>query len=1110
MPYSARLLTFILLLVWRCAASQTPADWWFFGYGGGMQFTSNGPVAVTGSPIQTQEGCAAISDQNGNLLFYTDGSVVWNANHSMMTNGFGLLGNVSSTQSAIIVPFPGNFNKYYIFTVPAGGNSAGLRYSVVDMTQSNGLGAVDNATKNTLVITPVGEKVTSVAHANGTDYWVLCTTTNTNMIRAFRVSANGVNTTPVTSTGLVNFNLGVGYLKASPDGTKVAAGVYTGVYYAQNRGLHLWQFNDATGVLSNPIMISAGNVYGVEFSPNDSLVYAGLPDTIYQFNVSNWTQTAINNSQYTVATGPNRGWALQLGPDQKIYSAKMANSLSCINNPNIQGAGCGFTFFAINLGTGQSRIGLPTFVQSFFNPNANFDGLCFGDSTWFHFDTSIVDIDSVFWNFGDPNSGALNTSVDWFPSHVFSDTGTYDVTLVIHFDSTSVDTIDYLIQIYPRQWADLGNDTALCVGDSLEFSVDQPYASFLWSTGSTDSAIVVTDDSIIMVTTSGVCDTVSDTINIDFYYPFIVDLGPDTSLCPTDGFYLQTGLSSNSLLFDWNTGNAQSNQWVDDSGTYAVTVTNGACTYSDTVEVGYYPEVSVDLGYDSSFCYVSQATLTPTALNVESYAWSTGSTNSALNITHSGVYVLTVYGAGGNCHAIDSVRWDFWDEPVVNLGNDTSFCHNESIIIQANAQSAFPMDYRWNDNSTGPTYTTNQVGMYWVQVSDENCAMRDTVVIGQYPILEVTLGEDVHTCDGLTITLTPQATLPVNTFTWTTGETGATIDVTVHGTYGVTVSNGLCSHSDEVNAFYHSYPPVDLGPDTALCLGDSIIFHLEADQAFDYQWSNGSKEPMNEVIVNRDKSLWVAVTDRVCTTIDTILLSARALPPLELATDTSFCIGSPIMISARGDASNMHLWSHGDSTLSTRIATPGEYTIVARDLFCENQKTILIEEVTAPTFELTHPDYICIGDPVTLTAEVQDAHHYRWSDGSTGKTITVSSPGVYWIEAHHPCTVVKDTALIMDCECYARLPSAFHPDGDGLNDRFGPATDCQFEGFTFRVFNRWGELVFETSDPATTWDGTYNGQKAQTGTFAWTLQYEGILNGKTYEQEQSGRVIILR
>ncbi len=141
----ASVLSFAIL-----SQAQKETDHWFFGTSAGMDFNSGTPIQEVGAVFSMNEGSAALSTSSGSLRFYTDGMQIWNANHANMPNGTGLLGNVSSTQSAIIVPNPSNLNEYYVFCVAADGDTAGFTYSIVDMTLDGGLGDV-TATKNIFV-----------------------------------------------------------------------------------------------------------------------------------------------------------------------------------------------------------------------------------------------------------------------------------------------------------------------------------------------------------------------------------------------------------------------------------------------------------------------------------------------------------------------------------------------------------------------------------------------------------------------------------------------------------------------------------------------------------------------------------------------------------------------------------------------------------------------------------------------------------------------------------------------------------------------------------------------------------------------------------------------
>src|ERR1035437_9225163 len=134
------LLIFTGILIIKCNSfAQQQYLNWNFGGNAALNFSTGSPVVVTGSALNTVEGCASISDNMGNLLFYTDGITVWDKTNTQMPNGTGLFGNASATQSALIVPNPGNMNQYYIFTsdLQAG---LGTNWYLEDMTLNGGFG----------------------------------------------------------------------------------------------------------------------------------------------------------------------------------------------------------------------------------------------------------------------------------------------------------------------------------------------------------------------------------------------------------------------------------------------------------------------------------------------------------------------------------------------------------------------------------------------------------------------------------------------------------------------------------------------------------------------------------------------------------------------------------------------------------------------------------------------------------------------------------------------------------------------------------------------------------------------------------------------------------
>ncbi len=374
-------LTALILLIYLQTFGQGEANNWFFGKNAGINFNTIPPTAVTGS-LNTIEGCASISDKNGNLLFYTDGTVVYDNSHSLMTNGFGLNGNPSSTQSAIIIPKPEDANTYYIFTVEdQNGDGRGLQYSVVDISKN------EVTLKNQPLIGFTSEKVTAV-RSSDCNYWVI--TYKLGSFYVYKVDASGINTTPIPNNNGFYMNTdGRGYLKVSPDGKKIA------IAHQGNQKLLLYDFNDATGTISNeielPLIAPNDRPYGVEFSASGKRLYCAASNDFYSNDYNEWNNpinhtsalyqfnleaTDITSTSVRTILDQRTLYrsALQLAPNGKIYRSLSStynigiNQLGVINNPEGIGVESDYEHNGINLGSNLSTQGLPPFIASFLLP----------------------------------------------------------------------------------------------------------------------------------------------------------------------------------------------------------------------------------------------------------------------------------------------------------------------------------------------------------------------------------------------------------------------------------------------------------------------------------------------------------------------------------------------------------------------------------------------------------------------------------------------------------------------------------------------------------------------------------------------------------------------
>ncbi len=381
-------ILFICSLFYTFAFTQKQGNIWYFGSHAGLDFNGGIPVVLNNGQTQTlgcpgchAEGTSVMADSLGNLLFYTDGKTVWNKYHAIMQNGSGLLSNISSTQSSLIIPQPGSSRFYYLFTVDDfyfDNLQYGFRYSIVDMCLGNGVGGVISDKKNILILDNVCEKLTAVKHANGIDYWIVVHKFNSNAFYVYPLTSNGIGSPIITNIGSINGPNGTGIgtsqgqLKASPNGQKLAL-----VAGNANPGIaECFDFNNNTGVVSNVISLVTNpnwGYYGASFSPDNSKLYVSVAlngNGIYQFdlNAGGGNPTTIVSSQ-TLIAGNYNYLGLQLANNGKIYVARspfVGNTfLGVINSPNNIGASCSYVNNAIDLNGHDVSYGFPNFVDSY-------------------------------------------------------------------------------------------------------------------------------------------------------------------------------------------------------------------------------------------------------------------------------------------------------------------------------------------------------------------------------------------------------------------------------------------------------------------------------------------------------------------------------------------------------------------------------------------------------------------------------------------------------------------------------------------------------------------------------------------------------------------------
>ena len=513
----------ITIIVGSCEMEDKSEMHWYFGENAALDFNSGEPVNVPGSQLNSFEGTACISDDNGDLLFYTDGINIWDATNTVMPNGSGLLGgaNTSSWNGAFIVPRPYNPSQYYVFTCDEFENNIanGVNYSIVDMNLNGGLGDVTD-TKNIFLCPANVETISATYHDDGQKVWLVIS--DYDVVNTYLIDSTGIGS-PIAFSD-PNYNTSWGFTRFFNSGKRL---ILSQANILGATFLVILDFDNTTGIFTNPIEIntSSSDIWSFEISPDDSRLYAVLGEginthSLYQFDLSLTTASQISNSKTYIDNIYSLD-RLLLGPNGKIYNTVFFEPfLRVINNPNELGINCNYSG-TINLSPASNNVSLPKFIRGQRSSDLNLPILSLGpDQTICDGLTTVLDPGAnadfeIIWQDGSTDS----TYTAWLP-------GTYWVT---SSNECGTVTDSITISLEELNLVDLGDDINFCVGDNILLDAGTTGDYYLWQDGSNNPTLVVTEAGNYWVdvsTQAGCYESDSISITLDTEAP-VVD-------CPLD------------------------------------------------------------------------------------------------------------------------------------------------------------------------------------------------------------------------------------------------------------------------------------------------------------------------------------------------------------------------------------------------------------------------------------------------------------------------------------------------------------------------------------------------------------------------------------------------
>lgn len=343
--------------------------------------------------------------------------------------------------------------------------------------------------------------------------------------------------------------------------------------------------------------------------------------------------------------------------------------------------------------------------------------------------------------------------------------------------------------------------------------------------------------------------------------------------------------------------------------------------------------------------------------------------------------------------------------------------------------------------------------------------------------------------------------------------TGSTVDIFVT----VETPEGCLSY-DSLSYTLIQSPIVDLGNDTTICPNESLSMDATNQNGglTQYLWNTGSQSSAETASTSGIYYCTLTNTDG-CETIDSIVVSNHPVSPLDLGADIEFCIGDTVVLDASSQfAFDSYVWSDNSGNATLEVTQFGEYYVAGTDANdCEFTDTINFSpEYTF--FSLYEDTTIYSGTSLDLEAETGVS--YEWNTGETTQTITVTPQNdtlyAVTIEQDNGCFRVGSVNVFIDESIIVFVPNMFSPNNDGSNDGF-LVYGNGIETITFKIFNRWGDMIFESSDvgmmQTTGWDGIVNNEEQPAGTYVWTLEGTDIYgNTISFNGNNTGTVLLRR
>ena len=503
-------------------------------------------------------------------------------------------------------------------------------------------------------------------------------------------------------------------------------------------------------------------------------------------------------------------------------------------------------------------------------------------------------------------------------------------------------------------------------------------------------------------------------------------------------------------------------------------------------------------------CENDNLTLNNRSVNAAEYFWNFGNPTEPNNTSTQrvpsysykkpGFYTIKLITKNDLC--VDSTSFDIEVKKSfkIILPKDTLYCGPFTKTLSSNLTNK---KYLWNTRETTISININRGGLYWLQAKDGPCMSRDTfLVTNDLSVLD--LDPDSVICRDSFVQFTYEGKPNYKTYLWQDGTTFQSVFISQLGKYILTASNENNCFSTDSITFVLYPPPRTYLIDTNICFGTFVNLDALNRNAFtqletNYLWNTGER---TQVISVTDKGTYIVkVRNRLCTIYDTAVIGHYFIG-LELGADTFYCGPVNRTLTTQYEYTS-YLWNNEIETRDLVVTMPGKYKIeIVSNEGCLASDSINIYQYDSIDGGLGNDTAICLSSIIELKAS-DSMVSYIWNTGETTQLIKIKDEGLYKVAVKNinNC-VISDSILIKEdpnaLPSQMFMPDAFSPNDDAVNDWYPSNKYADPSSYyNLKIFNRWGEKLFESKKPSVQWNGTIKDELAPQDVYVFLVKYMG-------------------